>query len=75
MFGKIDAEHGIVIRDQCAIMHIAFGVQPVCATRLFQKLDQPLFKHTCPDPSQHMFLCLALQHDAVDAAQMQQLRQ
>jgi hypothetical protein len=50
-------------------------MEPVGATGLFHQLDEPLFEDAGTDAAENIVLGLALQHDAVDAAPVKQLRQ
>src|SRR5271166_6424565 len=65
----------ILPRDPAAVVDVAFPVHPLPDAGVAQKLDRAVFQDAGANSLQDMRLGLPLEHDAVDAAEMQHVGQ
>jgi hypothetical protein len=63
------------MRNVKAMMDFPFPVHPIPTLSLTQQFSKTLLQDTSPDAAQHILSTLPLQHDGVDALQMEQLGQ
>ena len=72
---QIDPLHLAVVGDEEAFVDLAFAVHALAALRLAHQRGEAVLQHAGADAAEHVLAALPLQHDGVDALQVQQLRQ
>ena len=76
MRSGVDQEgFSILPRDPAAVVDMAFSVHSLPEAGVAQQLDRALFQHPGANALQDMRLALPLEHDAVDPAEVQHVRQ
>ena len=76
MLDRVDQKRPAVLPDDAAsVVGVAFAVHSLAKARLAQQLHRSWLEDPGADASQHMRLRLPLEHDAVDSAEVKQVRQ
>src|SRR4029078_10237114 len=72
----VDEERlAILPGDIAPVVRVAFTVHPFACARVAQDFDRTVFEHAGADALEDMRFCLALDDDAVDGVEMEQMRQ
>jgi AraC-like DNA-binding protein len=72
---QVHAVHAAVVGDEEALVDLALAVHALAALRLAHQLGEAVLQHAGADAAEHVLAALPLEHDGVDALQVQQLRQ
>ena len=75
MLVQIDMGEHAVMGDLEAVVDLALAVHPLAALRLAHQPGKAVLEHAGADAGQHVIAAVFLQHDGVDALQVQELGQ